>query len=177
MALKILGYLCYLIALIDCCGIFFDFELFSPFVVKNYGADGSELHVYWGLFVFSTIGSILLGISDKFCDDDDDDDDDDDADDDDDLEDRDLDFDDDDLDDTNVSESNDDPSVYSPIPGTIIRMEVAVGDTVEAGQVVAIAEALKMEFEIKANRKGTVKEVLVAANDVVFAGQKIIHIE
>lgn len=164
---RILSYLCLALSAIGFCIGYFDLDL---------GIQVDRIVVIptaFGLFLLGMCFLQWSGFLTFVVDEEDDDDDDDD----DDLEDRDLDFDDDDLDDTNVSVSNDDPSVYSPMPGTIIRMEVAVGDTVEAGQVVAIAEALKMEFEIKASRKGTVKEVLVAANDVVVAGQKIIHIE
>ncbi|MBQ7401245.1 MAG: acetyl-CoA carboxylase biotin carboxyl carrier protein subunit, partial [Lentisphaeria bacterium] len=63
-----------------------------------------------------------------------------------------------------------------PMPGTIVRVEVAAGDAVEAGQVVAVIEAMKMETEIKAEKAGTVKEVLVGAKEVVTAGQAIISI-
>ncbi|MBE6407507.1 MAG: biotin/lipoyl-binding protein [Lentisphaerae bacterium] len=66
--------------------------------------------------------------------------------------------------------------IKAPMPGTIVRVEVAAGDAVEAGQVVAVIEAMKMETEIKAEKAGTVKEVLVGAKEVVTAGQAIISI-
>ncbi|MBR2427005.1 MAG: biotin/lipoyl-binding protein [Lentisphaeria bacterium] len=67
--------------------------------------------------------------------------------------------------------------VVAPMPGTIIRVEVNEGDAVEADQVVAVIEAMKMETEIKAPAAGTVKSILVAAKDVVTAGQAIMTIE
>ena len=67
--------------------------------------------------------------------------------------------------------------VAAPMPGTIVRVEVNVGDAVEADQVVAVIEAMKMETEIKAPAAGTVKEILVGAKDVVTAGQAIMTIE
>jgi len=66
--------------------------------------------------------------------------------------------------------------IKAPMPGTIVRFEVAAGDAVEAGQVVAVIEAMKMETEIKAEKAGTVKELLVNPKDVVVAGQGILSI-
>ncbi len=66
--------------------------------------------------------------------------------------------------------------IKAPMPGTIVRFEVAEGDAVEAGQVVAVIEAMKMETEIKAEKAGVIKELLVNAKDVVTAGQGIISI-
>lgn len=67
-------------------------------------------------------------------------------------------------------------SINAPMPGTMIRVEVSEGDTVKAGDVVAVIEAMKMETEIKAENGGTISEVLVGAKDVVTAGQAIIMI-
>ena len=67
--------------------------------------------------------------------------------------------------------------VAAPMPGTIIRVEVSAGDAVEAGQVVAVIEAMKMETEIKAANAGTVAEVLVGPKEVVTAGQAIMTIK
>ena len=68
-------------------------------------------------------------------------------------------------------------TVRAPMPGTIIRVEVSAGDAVEAGQVVAVIEAMKMETEIKAANAGTVAEVLVGPKEVVTAGQAIMTIK
>ncbi len=67
--------------------------------------------------------------------------------------------------------------VKAPMPGTIVRFEVAVGDQVEKDQTVAVIEAMKMETPIKAPCAGTVKELLVDAKGVVTADQAIMTIE
>jgi acetyl/propionyl-CoA carboxylase alpha subunit len=53
----------------------------------------------------------------------------------------------------------DDGVVRSPMPGTVIAVDVAVGDVVTAGQAVAIVEAMKMEHTLTAPTDGTVAEV------------------
>jgi acetyl-CoA/propionyl-CoA carboxylase biotin carboxyl carrier protein len=67
--------------------------------------------------------------------------------------------------------------VTSPMQGTVLAVKVAEGDTVGAGQVVAIVEAMKMENEVAAHRAGTVTEVAVAAGEPVTTGQPICTIE
>jgi acetyl-CoA/propionyl-CoA carboxylase biotin carboxyl carrier protein len=52
--------------------------------------------------------------------------------------------------------------VTVPMQGTIVKVLVAVGDTVEVGQTVCLLEAMKMENAINAEKAGTVKEVRVA---------------
>lgn len=53
-------------------------------------------------------------------------------------------------------------SVNSPMPGTILRVNVTPGQTVKEGAVLVILEAMKMENEIKAPRNGTITQVLVS---------------
>jgi acetyl-CoA/propionyl-CoA carboxylase biotin carboxyl carrier protein len=60
--------------------------------------------------------------------------------------------------------------------GTVLKVEVADGDTIEAGQVVAIVEAMKMENEIVAPRAGVVRGLAVAAGQSVLMGQAICEI-
>jgi acetyl-CoA/propionyl-CoA/long-chain acyl-CoA carboxylase, biotin carboxylase, biotin carboxyl carrier protein len=64
-------------------------------------------------------------------------------------------------------------AVTSPMQGTVLAVEVAEGDEVEAGQVICIVEAMKMENEITAHREGVVSELSVAAGQAVNAGQVI----
>jgi len=66
-----------------------------------------------------------------------------------------------------------DETVLSPMQGTVLKIEVAVGDAVEPGQVLAVVEAMKMENEITAHRSGTVADLDVAPGDPVGAGQAI----
>ena len=53
-------------------------------------------------------------------------------------------------------------NVEAHITGTVWKIEVAVGDTVEEGDTVAILESMKMEMPVEAEDAGTVKEILVA---------------
>ena len=47
-------------------------------------------------------------------------------------------------------------AVVSPMQGTVLSVAVADGDAVEAGQVICIVEAMKMENEVRAHRAGVV---------------------
>ena len=66
--------------------------------------------------------------------------------------------------------------VTSPLPGVIIAVKVNAGDTVKAGQVVAILEAMKMENEIQAEQNGVITSVNVAKGDSVLEGATIVTI-
>ncbi|MEO6627346.1 MAG: acetyl-CoA carboxylase biotin carboxylase subunit [Aquihabitans sp.] len=61
-------------------------------------------------------------------------------------------------------------AIAVPMQGTIVKVDVAVGDTVEAGQVVCVLEAMKMENNVTADISGTVAEVRVEAGQAVGAG-------
>ena len=61
--------------------------------------------------------------------------------------------------------------------GTIVRVLVSEGDTVEVGQTLCILEAMKMENNVVADRAGTVGEVKVAAGQAVSAGDTVAVIE
>jgi 3-methylcrotonyl-CoA carboxylase alpha subunit len=74
---------------------------------------------------------------------------------------------------TAVSESK----IVAPMPGTVIRVAVAVGDAVEKGAVLAIVEAMKMEHAVLAPRAGKVKEVFFEAGDMVSEGWEIVALE
>jgi acetyl-CoA/propionyl-CoA/long-chain acyl-CoA carboxylase, biotin carboxylase, biotin carboxyl carrier protein len=64
-------------------------------------------------------------------------------------------------------------AIVSPMQGTVLAVEVAEGDEVEAGQVVCIVEAMKMENEVHAHRAGRVSELSVAPGQPVKTGQVI----
>jgi acetyl-CoA/propionyl-CoA/long-chain acyl-CoA carboxylase, biotin carboxylase, biotin carboxyl carrier protein len=68
-------------------------------------------------------------------------------------------------------------AVVSPMQGTVLAVEVADGDEVEAGQVLCIVEAMKMENEIPAHRSGRVSGLSVAAGEPVKTGQVICIVE
>lgn len=65
----------------------------------------------------------------------------------------------------------------APMPGLVIKVEVSVGDAVEAGQGLAIVEAMKMENELTAPGAGTVTAVHVDAGDTVEKDQVLIEFE
>jgi acetyl-CoA/propionyl-CoA carboxylase biotin carboxyl carrier protein len=66
--------------------------------------------------------------------------------------------------------------VAVPMQGTIVKVLVAVGDTVEAGQAVVVLEAMKMENQITADKAGTVSEIKVAPGDTVGSGDVVVII-
>jgi acetyl-CoA/propionyl-CoA carboxylase, biotin carboxylase, biotin carboxyl carrier protein len=66
--------------------------------------------------------------------------------------------------------------VAAPMQGTIVKVLVEVGATVEAGQSVVVLEAMKMENQIQAEKSGTVKEVRVKAGDTVGGGDILVVI-
>ncbi len=68
-------------------------------------------------------------------------------------------------------------AVTAPMPGTVLKILVNVGDAVTAGQTVMVIEAMKMENEIKANSTGNVSKILVSSGDNVAAGAPLINIE
>ena len=75
------------------------------------------------------------------------------------------------------SGSGGDGTITAPMQGTIVKVTVAVGDTVEVGQSVLVLEAMKMENHLNAEQGGTVKDVRVSAGDTVSAGDILIVIE
>lgn len=64
-------------------------------------------------------------------------------------------------------------SVVSPMQGTVLDVKVADGDEVEAGQVICIIEAMKMENEVTASNAGTVSELAVSPLQPISIGQQI----
>jgi acetyl-CoA/propionyl-CoA/long-chain acyl-CoA carboxylase, biotin carboxylase, biotin carboxyl carrier protein len=64
-------------------------------------------------------------------------------------------------------------AVTSPMQGTVLDVKVAEGDVVEAGHVICIVEAMKMENEVPAHRAGTVSQLGVAVGQPVTTGQVI----
>ena len=60
--------------------------------------------------------------------------------------------------------------------GTIVKVVVEVGDTVEAGDTVCVLEAMKMENNVVADISGTVTEVKVAVGDSVGSGDVVVVI-
>jgi acetyl-CoA/propionyl-CoA carboxylase biotin carboxyl carrier protein len=61
-------------------------------------------------------------------------------------------------------------NIVAPMQGTIISVPVAVGDSLEIGDVVCVLEAMKMENPIRAARAGVISEVRVAVGDGLGPG-------
>jgi acetyl-CoA/propionyl-CoA carboxylase biotin carboxyl carrier protein len=68
-------------------------------------------------------------------------------------------------------------TVRAPMQGTIIKISVALGQSVEIGDTVVILEAMKMENAVRAERAGTVSVINVSAGDGVSAGDVVAVIE
>ncbi len=66
--------------------------------------------------------------------------------------------------------------VKCPLPGTVLAVKVAVGDTVAPGQTLAVLEAMKMENNIDASCGGVVKQILVQPGATVMEGDSLIVI-
>ncbi len=66
--------------------------------------------------------------------------------------------------------------VNAPIPGTILKVNVAQGQAVKEGEVLCVLEAMKMENEILAPKTGTVSQVVVAKGSSVSTGDALVVI-
>lgn len=68
-------------------------------------------------------------------------------------------------------------SLLSPMPGTVVRVEAVVGDTVRAGSALVIVEAMKMEHTIAAPHDGTITSITVEPGDQVGSDQVLAVVE
>jgi acetyl-CoA carboxylase biotin carboxyl carrier protein len=68
-------------------------------------------------------------------------------------------------------------NVEAHITGTVWKIEVSVGDTVEEGDTVLILESMKMEMPVEAEDEGTVKEILVEEGQSVSEGDPLVVLE
>jgi biotin carboxyl carrier protein len=66
--------------------------------------------------------------------------------------------------------------VKAPMPGRVVRVLVAKGDTVAKGAGLLILEAMKMENEIHAPADGTIEELFVTPGQTVEAGAELLYI-
>jgi acetyl-CoA carboxylase biotin carboxylase subunit len=72
--------------------------------------------------------------------------------------------------------SSDDTSADSPMPGQVIKVLVAEGQEVAAGEPLVILEAMKMEQTVRAAVDGVVHAILIKAGDLVSPGEVLIQI-
>lgn len=68
-------------------------------------------------------------------------------------------------------------NLKAPMPGKVVRVLVAVGDAVEAGQGIVVVEAMKMQNELKASRAGKVIGIAAKTGATVTAGEVLATIE
>jgi acetyl/propionyl-CoA carboxylase alpha subunit/acetyl-CoA carboxylase carboxyltransferase component len=68
-------------------------------------------------------------------------------------------------------------AVVAPLQGTVVSVDVRVGDTVRPGQAVVIMESMKMEHEIRAQAGGVVQRIMVAVGDTLYAEHPLLVIE
>jgi methylmalonyl-CoA carboxyltransferase 1.3S subunit len=77
---------------------------------------------------------------------------------------------------TPPSGAGDGNGIQAPLAGTVAQVLVEEGQVIEAGDVVVVLEAMKMETEITAPRSGTVGAVLVSAGTAVTGGQVLVEL-
>lgn len=65
----------------------------------------------------------------------------------------------------------------SPLPGTVLSVNVTVGQSVKAGDVAIVLEAMKMENNINCGKDGVVKAVYVQKGDNVLEGADLLLVE
>ena len=68
-------------------------------------------------------------------------------------------------------------AIKCPLPGTVLAVKVAVGDTVAVGQTLVVLEAMKMENNINADKDGKVTAVNVSKGESVLEGTDLVIIE
>ncbi len=66
--------------------------------------------------------------------------------------------------------------LMAPMPGLVVRVSVAVGDTVSAGQGLVVVEAMKMENELRASVAGVVTAVLAIPGEAVRKGALLVEL-
>jgi acetyl-CoA carboxylase biotin carboxyl carrier protein len=69
------------------------------------------------------------------------------------------------------------PDVEAHITGTVWKIEVAVGDSVEEGDTVVILESMKMEMPVEAEDPGVVKEIRCEEGQSVSEGDTLVVLE
>ena len=67
--------------------------------------------------------------------------------------------------------------LLAPMPGLLVRLDVGAGDKVEAGQPLAVVEAMKMENILRAGKSGRVKTVEAKPGESLAVDQVILELE
>ena len=69
------------------------------------------------------------------------------------------------------------PDVEAHITGTVWRVEVSVGDSVDEGDTVVILESMKMEMPVEAEDPGVVREIRCEEGQAVSEGDTLVVLE
>ena len=77
---------------------------------------------------------------------------------------------------TIMADENNPLEVGASIPGTVVKVNVAIGETVKESQPLMVLEAMKMETNVIAPQSGVVENIYVAAGDAVESGQLLIEL-
>ena len=72
--------------------------------------------------------------------------------------------------------NNDSGNIVSPMPGKVLKVNVAEGETVTKGQVLMVVEAMKMENNILSTKDAVVEKLLVKEGDMVDGSQKLMQL-
>jgi 3-methylcrotonyl-CoA carboxylase alpha subunit len=67
--------------------------------------------------------------------------------------------------------------LQAPMPGKVLALRVQVGDTVQAGDTLAILEAMKMEHNLTAPHDGVVTDVLAPQGSQIAQGQAVLKLQ
>lgn len=67
--------------------------------------------------------------------------------------------------------------IVSPMPGKVVKIPVKAGDRLQAGDIVVVIEAMKMQSNYKVNSECVVKEILVSEGDSVNSNQVIMTLD
>ena len=70
-----------------------------------------------------------------------------------------------------------DDGIRAPMTGKVVEVKVAVGDVVEAEQVVVVLEAMKMEYRLTTAKAGTVNAVQCEAGQLVELGDMLVAVD
>ena len=65
--------------------------------------------------------------------------------------------------------------LLAPVPGKVVAIKAKANEDVALGEAIVVLESMKMEFEVKASRSGTIAEVKVKVGEQVAAGQVLAH--
>ncbi|MGH9299110.1 MAG: acetyl-CoA carboxylase biotin carboxyl carrier protein subunit, partial [Acidimicrobiales bacterium] len=68
-------------------------------------------------------------------------------------------------------------ALVAPMPGSILSTHVVVGDEVEAGQLLVVVEAMKMEHRITAATRGTVRDMPALVGEQVASGDLLVALD